>query len=160
MIRYRKLITLEVVDKDSDKPIGKVFDAIYSKDYKKIEYLIVKNNNLIRNKAPIPYEDIKFSSENKVKYLKDMQEFKDSLLEDKKEYFNFIDKEIRTDNAEIVGFIKDIVINKEDGSIDGFVITEGVFEDLIKGRNYIPFFESTKINEDYIHISNEDFKSN
>ncbi|NLJ98490.1 MAG: PRC-barrel domain containing protein [Tissierellia bacterium] len=89
-----------------------------------------------------------------------MQEFKDSLLEDKKEYFNFIDKEIRTDNAEIVGFIKDIVINKEDGSIDGFVITEGVFEDLIKGRNYIPFFESTKINEDYIHISNEDFKSN
>ncbi|NLJ98489.1 MAG: hypothetical protein GX320_04380 [Tissierellia bacterium] len=61
MIRYRKLITLEVVDKDSDKPIGKVFDAIYSKDYKKIEYLIVKNNNLIRNKAPIPYEDIKLS---------------------------------------------------------------------------------------------------
>ena len=79
------------------------------------------------------------------------------MEENIREGFKYIDKEIRTEDGECIGYIKDLVINKEKGSIEGFIITEGVVEDLLKGRNYMPLFENTVIKEDCICIVDKNF---
>ena len=40
--------------------------------------------------------------------------------------FKYIEKEIKTEDGECIGYIKDIVIDKLEGSIEGFIITEGI----------------------------------
>lgn len=157
MIRYKQLVTLKVVDKETEEPIGKILDVIYSDDYKKITYLVLKNNNLIKNKIPISYEDIGFLNDDQVLYLKNGKTLEYELEVDIKEEFKYEDKEIRLENEECIGYVKDVLINKENGSIEGFIITEGVFEDLLKGRNYMPLFENTIIKKDSIYIPDNKF---
>lgn len=152
MIRYKQLITLNLLDSETKNSIGKIFDVAYSDDYKRIDYLIVKNDNLFKSKISIPYKDIKFSNDNGTIYMVDLNTLKNRFDEDNIRKFKFIDKEIRVEDGECVGYIKDIVINKDDGSLEGFIITEGLIEDLLRGRNYIPFLKKTYIKEDAIYI--------
>ena len=157
MIRYKQLVTLKVVDKETEETIGKILDVVYSDDHKKIAYLIVKNNNLIKNKIPISYEDIGFLNDDQVLYLKNGKTLQNKLEVDIKKEFNYINKEIRLENEEIIGYVKDVIINKENGFIEGFIITEGIFEDLLKGRNYMPFLENITIKEECIYIFDNNF---
>lgn len=156
MIRYKQLVTFKMIDKDTKETIGKIHDVIYSDNYKKIDYFIVKNNNLIKNKFLVEYKSICFLNKNQFLCLKDM-EFEKKLekdIESEKLGFKFLERQIRTEDDGCIGYVKDVVINKEDGTIDGLIITEGLLEDLLKGRNYIPLQDNMRINEEYIYISN------
>jgi len=156
VIRYKQLLTLKVLDKNTKEPIGKVEDVIFSNDYKKIEFLIVKNGNLIKNKAIIKYDDICFINNKQLIYIKDADELKDKLersISSNREGSKFLDKEIINENGECIGFVRDIVINRDDGKIDGFIITEGLFEDLLKGRNYLPLLDNITIDEKAINVT-------
>ena len=157
MIRYKQLVTSKIVDRQTEEPIGKILDVIYSDDYKKITYLVIKNKNLIKNKKLISYEDIGFLYNGQTLYLKNDTIFGDELEVAIKGEFSYIDKEVRLGKEECIGYVKDILINKENGFIEGFIITEGVFEDLLRGRNYMPLFENTIIKEDCIYIPDNKF---
>lgn len=155
VIRYKQLLTLKVLDKDTKEPVGKIEEIICSDDYKRVEYLIIKNDNLIKNKAIIKYEDILFLNNNQVVYTKDVKQLEERLernISSEKEGARLFNKDIKDENGEFVGFIRDIVIDKDDGKIDGFIITEGVFEDIIKGRNYLPLLDNVIIDEEAIKI--------
>lgn len=153
MIRHKQLITLDLIEKESGKSIGKIEDVVYSKDGKKIEYIIVKNNNLFRNKLLIPYDKIRFLDRYQVLFLGDIDSYLNQVNIDIKNHLKLIDKVIKLENGEYLGYVKDIVINKKDGSIDGFIITEGLFEDLIKGRNYIPLLNNMRIAEEGLYLT-------
>jgi uncharacterized protein YrrD len=157
VIRYKRLLTLKVINRETGEPMGKIVDVVYSDDYKSIAYLIIKNNNLIKNKVPVSYRDINFLNNNQALYLNTNDVIQDKLENNIKEGFKYIDKEIRTEEGECIGYIKDIIINKEEGTVEGFIITEGVFEDLLKGRNYMPLFDDTSIREDCICINVTNF---
>lgn len=152
MIRHKQLITLDLIEKESGKSIGKIEDVVYSKDGKKIEYIIVKNNNLFRNKLLIPYDKIRFLDRYQVLFLGDIDSYLNQVNIYIKNHLKLIDKVIKLENGEYLGYVKDIVINKKDGSIDGFIITEGLFEDLIKGRNYIPLLNNMRIAEEGLYL--------
>ena len=155
MIRYKQLITLKVIDKNSKEPIGKIEDIIFSNDYKRVDFLIIKNGNLFKNKAIIKFNDIKFLNNSQIIYNKDVNQLIEKLernIYSEKEGSQIFKKEIKDENGECIGFVRDIVINKENGEVDGFIITEGLFEDLVKGRNYLPLLDNIVIDEDAINI--------
>jgi len=155
VIRYKKLLTLKILDKDTKEPIGKVEDVIFSNDFRKVESLIIKNGNLIKNKAIVKYDDIYFINNRQLIYIKDSNELERKMersISVPREGSRFLDKEIKNENGECIGFVKDIVINRDDGKIDGFIITEGLFEDLINGRNYLPLLDNIVIDEKGIYI--------
>ena len=60
MIRYKQILTYKLIGGERREPIGKILDVVYSNDYRRITHLIIKNNNLIKNKITIPFEDIIF----------------------------------------------------------------------------------------------------
>jgi uncharacterized protein YrrD len=155
VIRYKQLITLKIIDQNSKETIGKIEDVIFSKDYKTVDYLIIKNGNLVKNKAIIRYDDIEFINNNQIIYKKDTRQLKEKLernIYSEYEGSQIFKKEIKDENGECIGFVRDIVINKENGKVDGFIITEGLLEDLIKGRNYLPLLDNIVIDEKAINI--------
>lgn len=154
MIRYKEILTCKFLGITKKEPIGKILDVAYSDDYRRVTHLVVKNDNLIKNKGHIPLKDIMFLKEGQILYLKDEKDLNKVLDDRLIEGFNFMDKEIRTEDGDCIGYVRDVVINKRDGSIEGFIITEGIFEDLLRGRNYIPFFDSMDLSEDCICIPN------
>jgi len=154
VIRYKQILTCKFIGGEKKEPIGKILDVVYSDDYRRITHLVVRNDNLIKNKTIIPLEEIVFLKEDHILYLKDEKDLNKVLEGGLVEDFNFLEKEIRTEDEECIGYVKDILINKRDGSIEGFIITEGIFEDILRGRNYIPFFKNILILEDCICIPN------
>ncbi|NLX63084.1 MAG: hypothetical protein GXZ06_11420 [Tissierellia bacterium] len=155
MIRYKQLITLNVMDKNLSNTIGRIKDVLYSEDYRKIVYIVVKNNNLLKNKIIIDYNSLSFQNNNIIYNKTDSIGYKmDKYIENTKEGCKLIDKEIRNEYGECIGFVKDVVIDIDDGKIEGFIITEGIIEDLLKGRNYIPLLDTIYIKEDCIRIPN------
>ncbi|GFN36017.1 PRC-barrel domain-containing protein [Tepidimicrobium xylanilyticum] len=152
MIRYKQLITLDLIDENNI--IGKIEDVVYSEDYRKIKYLVVKNGKLIKNKFLIPYNEIEIKNNNQALLLGDINGYANQMNIDDKDS-KLINKVIKDENGEYIGYIKDIVINKKDGTIDGFIITEGLIEDLIKGRNYIPLLKNIQISENGIYLPHE-----
>ncbi|NLY78169.1 MAG: hypothetical protein GX080_08840 [Tissierellia bacterium] len=155
MIRYKKLLTLKILDRDTREPIGKIEEIICSDDFKKVDYLVIKNGNLIKNKAIIRFDDIHFINKDQVVYIKAANDLDDKMernISSEKEGSKLFNKEIIDENEECIGYVRDIVINKDNGKIEGFIITEGIFEDLIKGRNYLPLLDDTIIDDKAISI--------
>ncbi|NLY67450.1 MAG: hypothetical protein GX069_07805 [Tissierellia bacterium] len=154
MIRYKQLITLKVMDKYLKNPIGRIKDVLYSSDYRRIDYIVINNGYLLKNKVIIDYKSLSFQENNKIIYNNtDIFNFKmDKYVENTNEGYKLIDKEIRNEYGECIGFVKDVVIDKDEGKVEGFIITEGIIEDLLKGRNYIPLLDTIYINEDCISI--------
>lgn len=157
MIRYKELLTLKVINKRDSECLGKVSGVLYSDDYKSITHIIIRNNNLIKNKAKILYKDLSFYDDSENLILKKDKKIEYELERDIKNEFKYISKEIKFKNGESIGYIIDIIINIENGFVEGFIITEGIIEDLIKGRNYLPLFKKTIIEEDCIYITKDDF---
>ncbi len=61
MIRYKQILTCKFIGGGEKKePIGKILDVVYSDDYRRITHLVVRNDNLIKNKTIIPLEEIVF----------------------------------------------------------------------------------------------------
>lgn len=154
MIRYKQILTCKLIGGERREPIGKILDVVYSNDYRRITHLIIKNNNLIKNKITIPFEDIIFLNEDQILYLKDEKYLEEALESVVIEEFKLLEKEVITEEGECIGYVKDFIVNKEDGFIEGFIITEGIFEDILRGRNYIPLFDDIKISEECICIPN------
>ncbi len=154
MIRYKQILTYKLIGGERREPIGKILDVVYSNDYRRITHLIIKNNNLIKNKITIPFEDIIFLNEDQILYLKDEKYLEEALESIVIEEFKLLEKEVITEEGECIGYVKDFIVNKEDGFIEGFIITEGIFEDILRGRNYIPLFDDIKISEECICIPN------
>lgn len=158
MIRYKELLTLRIINQEDNELVGKIVDLLYSDDYRRVTNLIVKNNNLIKNKNKIAYNDINYDDNNdQILILDEGKILEYEIDKGLGQEFKFIDKEIRTQNDECIGYVKDILINIDSGSIEGFIITEGIVEDLIKGRNYLPLFDNTIIKNNCIYISNNKF---
>jgi len=160
VIRYNQLITLKVIDQNSNQPIGTIKDVLYSEDYRRVEFLIVRNNKLIKNKFIIDYNGVYFKKDNKALFTKKLDVINnrmDRYIENTIEGCKLINKEIRNEDGECVGFLRDVIINRKDGKVDGFIISEGIFEDILNGRNYIPLIDTISINEQYIYVPSNIF---
>ncbi len=83
----------------------------------------------------------------------DIIDFKmDKYIENTREGCKLLDKEIRNEDDECIGFVRDVVIDRESGKVEGFIITEGIIEDLLRGRNYIPLLDTISIDDTCIYI--------
>jgi len=61
---------------------------------------------------------------------------------------DYIDYEVITKSGENLGFIKDIIFDENDGRIIGYIISDGIVDDILHGRKIIPNIKGMK------HINN------
>ena len=157
MIRYTRLLRSTILDSIEGEILGKVVDIVYSNNLQNISSIIVESGILKKNKWLIPYNDIVSFKEDKVLVYKDnylnIEELKTGKLifgDDVK----IIEKEVLKEDGELIGYVKDVIINPSNGMLVGFIMTEGIFEEIFRGRNFIPSMEDIKINGKNIVIDN------
>ena len=66
---------------------------------------------------------------------------------------NLIELEVLSEDEDSLGFVKDIVIDINLGSVIGFILTQGIFEDISSGRNILLLNKSMIFEKDKIIIS-------
>lgn len=151
MIKYKKLIGMKVLDDGNKETIGEVYDAILSKRLDSLTSIAIKNGKLIKEKNILPLnkiisfkKDIIMANSNSIIKFEDLED-EEYILAEK---IKFIDKVVYTENGECLGMVKDLLFDFNDGKLIGYIITEGLLEDISRGRSFIPNIGNIKINDD------------
>lgn len=160
MIKASEIIGIPVMDKSNRKRLCNVKDIVYSKEMNKIIALLISKKSLITNAKFILFKDINVITERSI-IIDNVKTIKSSSSNyDSNNYFYndyLMSMEVFTECNENIGYIKDIIINNKNGEIAAFQLTDGLFEDLINGRNVVPFNENVRFSESSLIIS-EKFK--
>lgn len=148
MIRYTKLLKCSILDKNEGEELGKVADLVFSNDLHKITNIIVESGKLIKDKCLIPFETIVSVDDDKILVCKDKCLNMEKLNIEKLiigEDVNIIEKGVLKEDRELIGYVKDVIINPSNGILIGFIMTEGIFEEIFNGRSFIPNMENIQI---------------
>ncbi|MCR2042842.1 PRC-barrel domain-containing protein [Anaerosalibacter massiliensis] len=158
MIRYKDLIGANVVEEKNGEKIGEISDVIFTDDFEKFIGFLIEDGKFLKQKKKIFIDDI-------LSFGKDVIIIdSEKVLSIKKNNVNegitgedikFIDKEILTENGECLGYIKDLLFNYEKEKLIGYIITEGIIEDITKGRSFVPNLSNIKINKENLIVGNE-----
>ncbi len=167
MRKESEFIGCSVINKNNGNKICNIKDIIYSKNKFKIIAFLNNEGGFLREKKIIRFKNIEYigkdaimvKNEKFVEKASSLPEI-DKLIE---ESISMKGKEVISEDGESLGFIKDILIDEKKGKILGFVLTEGVIQDLVEGRNVIPLIKGMKFGEDNLLISKkikDDFENN
>lgn len=154
MIKYSELLILDLRTTDNKKITGQIVNVFFSKKFNKVDGLIIKNDKLYNNKVLLPMSNIIKIDTDSIYLEKGYDLNKEKSYEGKE--LNLNDWEVMTTKLEFIGYVKDILISKDNGEILGFVISEGLIEDILKGRNFLSFSDIKEIEEDFIIIKKEE----
>jgi len=154
LIRYSQFSILKIVDRDN-VPIGTLKNVLCTEDNKYIDSLVIEDGKIFRKKIIIPFEGIEDIGKDSMTINLNRAEKEDYKEKKGIKIDCFIDKEVITEKGEFIGYIKDYIFNKEDGGISGFIITEGVIEDIINGRSFIPLNISHEVKDKNIIVKEE-----
>ena len=158
MIRFTRLLEYTILDSLEGEILGNIADVVYSNNLQKISKIVVESGKIIKEKYLIPFNDIVSFDEDKVFVNKDnLLKMEDSSREKLflEEDVKIIEKEVLKEDGELIGYIKDVIINPSNGKIMGFIMTQGIFEDILKGRNFIPNIENVNYSMENIVIDNK-----
>lgn len=141
-----------------------VIGLVISKYPFKLLALYVKSRmESTKIKKVIPYKKIEsitskkviISSENDIIFPNQITEIEEAH----KEAIKIFGFHIYNHEGELVGIIKDIIIQKNTGKVVAFIISEGVYDDLVQGYSLLPIINFVKIQDDNIIIGENELNS-
>jgi len=153
-----ELIGLPVISKKNGSKIATIKELIYSKKKYRVIGFLVNERNFFRDAEVIQFNNIYsigkdalvIENESIIEKCSSLPEIS-KLINEKK----IIEQEILTEDGESLGHVKDILIDDNNGKIIGFILTDGIFQDLKEGRNVLPYTPEILFGENSIIISNE-----
>ncbi len=139
-----------------------VCDLIYCTKKLKVLGFLVQKHLKSKEKKVVLYRKIKeindngivVSSSKDILLPKQLPEIESALNSTSK----IIGFEIYGINGDLVGIVKDTVIDAKNGKINGLIISEGVLTDLIKGYSVIPISNKMDFEKENIIIDNNQFQ--
>lgn len=158
MHKYSEVVGLPVICVDTGKKVGLVKDIIFCPGSKEIKAFIIERSSYeIKRKLVLPedvlnigHDAVIINSASNLKNLKDMEKKGD--LRDKGEVLGL---RVYTVNGEDLGVVKDILFDCDSGLIEGVEISDGLLQDIVKGRNIIPLFGKVEFSSENILIGKE-----
>ncbi len=128
MFKWRDFYLMKVYD-SKNKYIGVIEDI--SIDFNKgiIEGFVISPASIIKKHTFVASDAI--TSIDKVMKIKETSKFKGLKFKEIK----FID--ILNENKTLIGVLEDLIIDKENFSIKGLIISSGIFDKMFKGKEII-----------------------
>lgn len=157
MIRSKKLIGAEIIESDSGKRLGSIKGVLFSPPEKKIKGFIMSCRLWYRGDSLVDIEHIKSISECIM--VSDSNDFLIiSKAADLKSAALFMNRifgiKVVTESGERLGYIDDIIIDEKEFKIEGYVLTDGIVEDLLNGKSIISYDEDIVFGEDVAVVKN------
>lgn len=157
MKKESELIGLPVLSKKTGSKIGTTKEIIYSRKKYRVLGFLIKEGKIFNEAKIIQFHNIYSIGRDAIIVKSEAVVEKSSSLPGIHELVNngkFAEEEVITESGEIIGHVKDILIDSNKGKVIGFILTDGIFQDLKEGRNVLLYSREIFFGESSIIISN------
>ena len=157
MRRLFDLLGLKVLTSTDGIEIGTICDILIKNDtmLKVQGFILITIDE--KEHLFLPWEEISIgkdcilvhSRESPDKFdLKNLE--KDFLLKD-----TILDLRVYTNDGKELGLVKELFLSDSNRLVDGIACSDGLINDLLKGRTLYPLIGPIKINDDNLYVSKE-----
>lgn len=163
MLKISDIIGFSIVCTDQKKFMGEVKDVILDLNSQCLAGLIIDYGSIIHHTRVIPFNNIYQIARNRVivKFRKNIQQMRNFNFDDKfiKKNEKILGVEVVEDEGRLLGFVQDIVFEGKSGNILGFILTNGVVDDIFNGVEILPLDGSIQFDKNKFIISMDSKKS-
>ena len=138
MRKGRQLLSLPVVEALTGEQLGEVKELLYDSREGRLMGFIIADGGWLRKARAVLLAQVQEITDTAVviedkSFIRDVGEIRDSLLTscDVQGYML-----ITADGREL-GIIQDLVVSPASGIIEGYELSDGIIDDLIKGRTTV-----------------------
>lgn len=146
------------MEKDEGEKVGEIGDVVFDRNFEVFIGFLIEDGKFLKRRKTIPLEIITSFEKELIIIDWERHDFLGEIDADDGitgEEIKFMDKEILTQDGECLGYIKDLLFSQEEGKLIGYIITEGIIEDITKGRSFVPNLSNIKINKENLIVNNE-----
>ena len=158
MQRYSEVIGLPVVCATDGKRVGLIKDIVFCpKEKKMVAFLVERKGYEILKKVVFIKDVLSLGKDaliiNYLNDVKDLRKVQDSP--EFKEKGDILGLRIYTRSGEEIGVAKDVLLDFTHGKIDGIEVSDGLIQDILKGRNILPLIGKVEFGEENILVDSE-----
>jgi uncharacterized protein YrrD len=158
-IKRDSLLGLPVICVKTGKNIGKVVDIAFKPGKKKIEGLVITVHGLLQRKKYIPLGQIRTIGQNAViieEAVSDESIYSGFYNHAREQYGgHIVGYQLVSGDGQEIGQISDIILNPNDGTVEGYEVSKGIIEDIVDGRSILPYDISNSVTDDAVIVSIE-----
>lgn len=145
---------MPLVCMENGKKIGSIKDIVFDFKTGEVKGLLVENNSFFSSTGIIGLDGVMSIGKDSiiVKGQRDHERSKDDLSKGKD---TLTDKKVCSRKGEEIGIIKDFLFDMETGTIEGFELSDGFVEDLMKGRRLLPLLGKVEYGNDSVIVGSE-----
>ncbi len=163
MLKVSDIIGFKIICGDNRKFEGEVKDAILDLNARKLIGLIIDYGSVIHHTRVIDFNNIYEISRNKViiKFRKNISQLKsiDFNKRNIKKNESILGIEVIGEEENLFGFIQDVIFEEKSGNILGFILTNGIVDDIYNGVEILPIHGPIYFDKQRFVISKSSKKS-
>lgn len=158
MEKHSEVIGLPVICVDSGSKIGTIAEVIFCPKIRQVNGIILERKGFEHLRKVILLKDILDFGSNAV-----IVKNSDSVRHMGKKEFtgkfkqkgDMLGLKVYTKSGDDLGVVKDVLFDCKTGDIEGVEVSDGLMQDLVKGRNILPLFGRVEIGEENILVDRE-----
>lgn len=156
--KYSEVLGLPVISANDGMKIGALKDIVFRRDNKAVVALIIdKSMRSIKGNVILLRDVLSLGNDaiiiNSPDCLLEMKNFKKSY--EMRERIELRGLRIFTQSGDDLGIVQDILFDYRSGRVEGVQVSDGWIQDIIQGRNILPFLGKIEIGEENILVNNE-----
>jgi uncharacterized protein YrrD len=152
MIKGKELLGRNIVAISTGEQVETVRDLVFDHQANRVLGLLVDEGGWFRAARVVPFEAIRSIGEDAI--MVDSAESVTTTREDGRlaevldSKISLIGMTLLTTDGQNLGKIADVFFDEQDGQVEGYEATGGIFSDLSSGRTFVPAPEEVQIGED------------
>ncbi len=156
--KYSEVLGLPVICIDNGKKIGCVKDVVFYPGTREVKaFLLERSGCQLRKKIILLRDVLNVGKDaivvNNCSCARNLNEL------DKAEGFHgygrIIGLRIYSKSGNDLGTVKDVLFDSKTGIVEGVEVSDGLFHDLVQGRNMLPLFGKVEFSEENILVDKE-----
>lgn len=157
MRKYSEIVGLPVFSAGSGKKLSDVTDIVFSKKKITITGLIAGNKVIPQSEKGIAFEDVVSMGRDAVMVKEDLilKKIDRDFLCDRLE---LIGLRVYTREGTNIGIVKDVLFDDRTGDVEGVEMSDGLFSDIVSGRNILPLFGGIEFNDECMFVGKEAYE--
>jgi uncharacterized protein YrrD len=156
--RYSEVLNLPVICADSGEKAGIVKDVLFSLKSREVKALLLESKGLIPGRRAVLISNLLRLGDNaaiisKASCVSNMSRkaYKDAFGDEARP----LGLRVYSENGGELGIVKDVIFDIQTGKIEGFEISDGLFQDIIQGRKILPLFGRVEFGEELAIVERE-----
>ncbi len=156
--KYSEVLNLPVVCVNNGKKAGVVKDIIFCPENREVRAFLLEHRGLeIRKKVVKLKSILSLGTDALIIDGPDCVESlgKASYTAEFKDEGSILGLRIFTRSGEELGIVRDVIFDWQTGRIEGFEVSDGLFQDILQGRKILPLFGKVEFGEENVLVEKE-----